>query len=218
MTRMRRPGMELPFDRSSAAAYDRISWVPVFNIEQHLFLRKLDRYHPTGTLLDLGCGPGYLTLAIMHRYPELEITGLDVSPDMIKLAEKNLPRGKVKLIVGDAAALPMADSSLDFIVSSASIHHFKDAPAAFHETYRVLKPGGRFLMMDLRRDAPQVVYLLARFISLFAPHELKHTRGVMGSFLTAYTPAEINRMLEPMPFKKAGVSAGLAWLFVSGIK
>lgn len=119
--------MELPFDGPSSAAYNHISWLLIFHFEQKLVMRELREYHPQGTLLDIGCGPGYLTAALISRYPALEVIGLDISADRLKLAAQNLPAGKVKLLRGDAAALPLEGSSVDFIVSSAALHHWEDA-------------------------------------------------------------------------------------------
>jgi len=218
MTKERRPGMELPFDGPSSQAYNRISHLPFFNIERSLVMQELGKYRPAGTLLDIGCGPGYLAAEIVRRYPGLKVTGLDISEDMLKLAAHNLPAGRVNLLLGDAAALPLGDSSMDFIVSSASLHHWEDAPAVFREIQRVLRPGGCFLIMDFRRDAPAAMYAVARIFNLFAPGELKRTRGALGSLYTAYTPEEMTALIATVPFRETKVTRGFAWMFVTGIK
>jgi len=218
MTKERRPGMELPFDRPSSLAYARISWLPIFHFERSLVMRELGKYRPQGTLLDIGCGPGYLTAAIIRRYPALAVMGMDISEDMLKLAAQNLLAGKVKLLRGDAASLPLEDSSVDFIVSSAALHHWEDASAAFREIYRVLRAGGRFLIMDIRRDAPELSYIIARIFNIFAPSELKRTQGALGSLYTAYTTAELAAFLAPLAFTKTAVTSGFAWMFATGVK
>lgn len=218
MTRERRPGMELSFDGPSSLAYDRISWLPIFHFERSLVMRELGKYHPQGTLLDIGCGPGYLTAAIIRRYPALAVMGMDISEDMLKLAAQNLPAGKVKLLRGDAAALPLEDESADFIVSSAALHHWEDAPSAFREIYRVLRPGGRFLVMDIRRDAPDLAYFVARILNIFAPSELKRTQGALGSLYTSYTTAELAAFLAPLTFKETNITSGFVWMFATGVK
>ena len=210
--------MELPFDEPSSLAYYRISWLPIFSFERSLIMRRLNKYRPQGTLLDIGCGPGYLAAAIARRYPALKLIGLDISPDMLKLAARHLPMDKVKLLLGDAAALPLDDASMDFIVSSASLHHWENAPASFREIYRLLRPGGRFLIMDIRRDAPELTYLIARILNIFAPAELKRTQGALGSLYTAFTPAEVAAFLKPLQFKENEISVGLVWMFATGVK
>lgn len=63
MIKQRRPGMEIPFDGPSAKAYNSIAGMPLFRIERHLIMRELAKYSPSGTLLDIGCGPGHLIAA-----------------------------------------------------------------------------------------------------------------------------------------------------------
>ena len=218
MTRERRPGMELPFDPPSSMAYDRISRLPIFTFERYLVIKKFKKYAPMGTLLDIGCGPGYLAAEIIRKYPDLDVIGLDISQDMLDLAAQNLNPGKVKLICGDAAGIPLDESSVDFIVSSLSLHHWEHPAAAFREIFRVLRPGGRFLILDLRRDAPGLVYLFASIINTFAPAELKRTRGAQGSLYTAFTTDEVTAFMEPTAFKQIAVTRGFAWMFATGTK
>jgi ubiquinone/menaquinone biosynthesis C-methylase UbiE len=218
MIRERRPGMELPFDGPSSSAYNRISGLPIFHFERDLVMREVRKYRLEGNLLDIGCGPGFLMAEILRKYPALSVTGLDISEDMLKLAAQNLPVGRVNLLPGDAAALPLPDSSMDFIVSSASLHHWEDAPAVFREIHRVLRPDGRFLVMDFRRDAPGVFYALARIVNVFAPGELKRTKGALGSLYTSYTPGELTAFLSSVPFRETIINTGFAWMFATGIK
>ena len=124
----------------------------------------------------------------------------------------------MKLLLGDAAFLPLEDASVDFIVSSASLHHIDNVPDALKEIYRVLRPGGRFLLLDLRRDAPALSYFIARILNIFAPAELKRTQGALGSLYTAYTLAELAAFLAPLTFKESGVTRGLAWMLATGMK
>jgi ubiquinone/menaquinone biosynthesis C-methylase UbiE len=218
MTRERRPGMELPFDPPSSAAYDRISWLPIFTFERKLFMKELTRYSPQGTLLDIGCGPGYLAAEIIRKYPELQVIGLDISRDMLDLAANNLHSNKVRLVLGDAAALPIGESSIDFVVSSLSLHHWDNPAASFREIYRVLRPGGRYLIMDMRRDAPGLLYLVAGIFNILAPSDLKRTQGALGSLYTAFTPAELADFAGSADFKQTAVTRGIAWMFATGIK
>jgi len=218
MTRERRPGMELPFDPPSSEAYDRISGLPIFTFERGLVIKKIKKYDPQGTLLDVGCGPGYLAGEIIRNYPALEVIGLDISQDMLELAAKNLHSSKLRLVRGDAAAMPIESSSIDFVASSLSLHHWDKPAAVFREIYRVLRPGGRFLVMDTRRDAHGLAYLAATVFNLLAPAELKRTQGALGSMYTAYTPGEMTDFIAEAPFRQTEVTRGFAWMFGTGIK
>jgi ubiquinone/menaquinone biosynthesis C-methylase UbiE len=213
----RRPDAELPFDGPSSAAYDGISDAFFFRAERWLFMRELKQYRPAGTLLDIGCGPGNLLREISNSYPEMQLVGLDISPEMIVLAEKRLPRS-VKLVCADAARTPLQDDSIDFIISSGALHHWQDAGQVFSEVQRVLAPGGRFLLLDLRRDPSRVLFGAAKFMSVFMPRELKRTRGVMGSLEAAYTPEELKNLLDNTPLDNRHVTAGPVWIFASGSK
>jgi len=208
--------MESDFDSPSSEAYNHIANLFVFRIERHMVMRELRRLCPQGILLDIGCGPGHLTREILQKFSLQRVIGLDISKDMLRLAARNLPAGRVELIPGDVRALPLADASIDFAVSSGSLHHWADAVQGFKEISRVLRAGGRFLTMDLRRDAPLLVYRLVRMANVFAPAELKRTKGALGSFYTAYTPEEIRKILSTIPFSTWQVRAGFAWMFIEG--
>jgi SAM-dependent methyltransferase len=107
-----------------------------------------------GGVLDVGCGPGRLSVALAAR--GLEVTGLDLDPAMIERARSNA--GKADLAanlvptftVGDVASLPFPDATFDVVVSTLSMHHWDDREAGLAEIGRVLRPGGRALVWDLR--------------------------------------------------------------------
>jgi ubiquinone/menaquinone biosynthesis C-methylase UbiE len=213
----RKPDAELPFDAPSSAAYDRFSHSAFFRAERLLFMRELGKFKPSGSLLDIGCGPGYLLKAVAGRYSAISLYGLDLCQDMIDLARSNLGAG-VHLIKADAASIPLPDGSIDFAVSSGSLHHWGDVPAVVKEMRRILAPGGRFLMMDLRRDIPPLLRFAVSLGNLFVPTELQRTRGVMGSLESAYTPEELRGLLSAFPLSELRITTGLAWMFASGKK
>jgi ubiquinone/menaquinone biosynthesis C-methylase UbiE len=105
-----------------------------------------------GSVLDVGTGPGVLLVELARRRPDLRLTGVDLSADMINAAVHNLePFGdRASACVGDVAGLPFPDGSFDLIVSSLSLHHWDDPAAALPELARVLRPGGRVHIYDLR--------------------------------------------------------------------
>ena len=108
---------------------------------------------PAGArVLDVGTGPGRLPVEIARRSPQLWVTGLDVSPRMVEAARAAVEPGQqVTAEVGDVAALPYPDGSVDLIVSTLSQHHWPDLAAAVRELARVLAPGGRIWIYDVRR-------------------------------------------------------------------
>ncbi len=111
----------------------------------------------TGTVLDIGTGPGRLIVEIARRCPDLKITGLDLSPTMLTLAERNFARAGlqgVELRLGDVTDLPFPSGSFNLVVSTSSFHHWRDPVRGLKECIRVLAPGGSCLIYELRRDAP----------------------------------------------------------------
>jgi SAM-dependent methyltransferase len=103
-------------------------------------------------VLEVGCGPGLLSILLArhgHR-----VTGIDLDPEMIELARANADAASdddaPSFVVGNVSALSFPDESFDLVVSTLSMHHWTDVPAALSEIGRVLRPKGRALVWDLR--------------------------------------------------------------------
>jgi ubiquinone/menaquinone biosynthesis C-methylase UbiE len=100
-------------------------------------------------VLDVGCGTGRLLERAAFRWQEARLTGVDASPDMISEASiKHLDEPRFRFHVGDAAALPLDDSSFDVAFSTVSFHHWADQSRGVREVARVLRPGGLFVLAD----------------------------------------------------------------------
>jgi ubiquinone/menaquinone biosynthesis C-methylase UbiE len=103
-----------------------------------------------GAVLDVGTGPGVLLVELAARRPDLQLTGVDLSADMIAAATRNLGpvRERASARVGDVTNLPFPDHSFDLVVSSLSLHHWDHPEAAVPELARILRPGGRVYIYD----------------------------------------------------------------------
>ena len=105
-------------------------------------------------VLEVGCGPGHLSQRLAGH--GLEVTGVDLDPAMVERARASTGRRgdpgqpRPRFLVGDAAALAFPDRSFDLVVSTLSMHHWADPAAGLAEIGRVLCPGGRALIWDLR--------------------------------------------------------------------
>jgi ubiquinone/menaquinone biosynthesis C-methylase UbiE len=217
----RQPEREGIQDAAAARAYDRVSHWPLFSIERRIILKALTQHRPQGILVDIGCGPGYLAAGISRRFPDLMVTGLDISDEMVRLAKRNWSSSYpgVEFLMGDAQRLPFPDNAVDFIVSSLSLHHWVDSRVAFREVHRVLKPGGQFLVFDLRRDAPRFFYYALKLgQALLAPRAIRRTNGAVGSFWSSYTPAEFKEVLIAAPWQELQIQSGLGWVLAWGSK
>jgi ubiquinone/menaquinone biosynthesis C-methylase UbiE len=106
------------------------------------------------TVLDAGCGSGRLAGEIARRRPDLRVHGVDLERGMIEVATARAAREKlgdqVEFTVADLADLPLPDGSVDFVVSTASLHHWTDVEGVIASLARVLRPDGQLWIYDLR--------------------------------------------------------------------
>lgn len=103
----------------------------------------------SGDLIDLGSGTGYLAIEIAKRAPGLKVYGIDLSKAMVKIARKHARTAKnVQFEHCNATELPFMDNSIDFIVSTGSLHHWKKPVKVLNECYRVLKNGKEAWIYD----------------------------------------------------------------------
>lgn len=203
--------------------YDKISRWPQFRLLRKLVVRELSKYGPEGVLVDVGCGPGYFTADVLRAFPELEAIGFDIADEMLERAANNLrSQGlgeRVSFRKGDIQQLPFEDNSVDFIVSTLSLHHWSDPAKAISEIHRVLKPGRGFLLFDLRRDSPRAVYWILKFAQAFIlPRAVSRINEPTMSVLSSYTADELRKFVVQTPFKDCTIKQGIIWSFVAGKK
>jgi ubiquinone/menaquinone biosynthesis C-methylase UbiE len=114
-----------------------------------------------GKVLDAGTGPGTLAREIARRQPRLQVYGIDLSEDMIRLARAHAKREqlekRVHFDIGNVAQLPYPDHYFDLVVSTISMHHWYELEQPLRELYRVLRPGGRLRIYDFRLVKVQTV-------------------------------------------------------------
>lgn len=114
----------------------------------------------SGIILDIGTGPGRLPIEIAKQMANVEVIGIDISKDMVRIAKRNAKKeglmDKVKFEVGSAYNTRFEDCSIDLVISTGLIHHLKDPLKAFNETYRILKHEGEAWMYDGRKDATKM--------------------------------------------------------------
>jgi ubiquinone/menaquinone biosynthesis C-methylase UbiE len=138
-----------------------------------------------GRVLDAGTGPGTLARDIARSLPRLEVYGIDLSEDMIRLAREHAKREQVEervhFDIGNIAHLPYPDRSFDLVVSTISMHHWHELEQPLRDLYRVLRPGGQLWIYDFRFIKPQEVEK-AQVLTPFAGTPLEH-RLVRTGFL-----------------------------------
>jgi SAM-dependent methyltransferase len=144
--------------------------------------RALGHLLPRVRVADLGCGEGYLTLEA-SRWASTVIA-VDRSKSVLDRARALAARRKVSNIVwkkGDLEKLPLEDGSVDVALLSQALHHADDPAAALNEAVRILVPGGRLLLLDLRQHEEKWVHeRLGDRWAGFSDDKLKELLAVAG--------------------------------------
>jgi ubiquinone/menaquinone biosynthesis C-methylase UbiE len=136
---------------STARWYDRTTRkdMPEFKA---LALRIAAVVSAGGSVLEVAPGPGFLSIELAKR--GLQVQGVDISKTFVQIANRNAAADGVqaRFELGNAAALPVEDGSVDFVVCRAAFKNFSEPVKALSEMRRVLRPGGTALLIDMRRD------------------------------------------------------------------
>jgi ubiquinone/menaquinone biosynthesis C-methylase UbiE len=155
----------MPYDKSQASReFDRWSRSYDRSILQRLLFGPshralIERIQPAiagraATILDVGCGTGVFASLARSAFPEATVWGVDLVAAMIERGRdrwKSAP-GRGQVVQGDSERLPFAAGSFDVVTCSNSFHHYPNQARAIAEMRRVLKPGGRLLLIDGCRD------------------------------------------------------------------
>jgi ubiquinone/menaquinone biosynthesis C-methylase UbiE len=124
---------------------------------------ELARIRPGARVLDVGCGVGGTTAAILASLPEVHCVGLNIDPRQLEIARATVaaqePR-TVRFVEGDACALPFPDASFEVVLAVECIFHFGDRQRFLAEARRVLKPGGRLVFSDFMPHQPTLPLLI----------------------------------------------------------
>ncbi len=165
--------------------------------------RRVTAPRGTGRLLDLAAGTGDQIVAVKRLRPDLAVTGLDLSPAMLELAAPKfaaLAPPPPELLLGDALDLPFEAETFDAVSISFGLRNIKARPALYGEVLRVLKPGGRFLVLEMYHDrrtrtAPIIGFYLKTIIPVLGgrlvSREQEAYRYLTASILAFPRPEEL---------------------------
>ena len=172
----------------------------------------------TDHVLELGMGPGYLGLEwLQHPSTRGRLTGVDISAEMVTMARQNSEEYGLSdlttYVLGDALELPFDNDTFDAVFSYGSLHEWNDASQVFREIARVLIPGGRFLVMDLRRDLDReaIQFMKSNIDALLR-------KGFLCSVRSSFTCDEIHDLVKDSGLTNIEISSIPLGLYVFGNK
>jgi ubiquinone/menaquinone biosynthesis C-methylase UbiE len=171
-----------------------------------------------GLALEIGPGPGYLGLEWLKKTEGTKLTGLEISPKMISMAEKNAMEygfeGRVKYVEGDAQKMPFESNTFDGVFTNGSLHEWSQPRRILDELFRVLKPGGKYFVSDMRRDMGPLMKWFMKLVT--KPKEIRP--GLTSSINASYTIEEIEAILAETSLKEHEVKKLMMGFLLTGVK
>ena len=170
----------------------------VFDASHDMFYTVLLPWLKDGSeVLDIGCGTGKFSLKLYHHNANLKVHGVDFSEIMIKKAQAKLAGEPIEFKIGDVEKLPYEANSFDVITCSNSFHHYPNQRGAVLEMHRVLKDGGKVMIVDGTRDSwwGNIIFSVVEFVEKQVYHmygnelkDLLHSSGFVKVHQRAFNP------------------------------
>lgn len=148
-----------------------------YDLANHLLSGGLDRFWRRRAarivrawaprdILDLATGSGDLALALQAACPAAQVVGADFCEEMLRAASR---KGLAKTVLADALRMPFPDSSFDAVSVAFGLRNMESWPAAIAEIVRVLRPGGRMLVLDFAMPNPPLRWVYAPYLERILP-------------------------------------------------
>jgi demethylmenaquinone methyltransferase/2-methoxy-6-polyprenyl-1,4-benzoquinol methylase len=162
-----------------------------------------------GRVLDVGAGTGDMALALLRRWPGITIVGVDPTMEMMRLGWGKPGAARVYWAQGDGLRLPFPDAHFDIVVSAFVLRNVPNVSAALAEQYRVVRPGGCVICLDMTWPRTPGFRTLFRF---YFAHLMPAITGVLSGQPATYRrlPRSVERFLTPEQLKATMEHAGLA--------
>lgn len=165
-------------------------------------INLVKQYHPED-ILDVATGTGDFAVQMMRLKPK-KVIGIDIAEVMLELGRKKMERKGLGSIIelkeADSENLPFPDSSFDLVSSAFGVRNFEDLEKGLSEMLRVLRPGGRILILECSNpeDMP--------FKSLYKAYMTKICPAIGGVFSDGKAYSYLNRSVEAFPTGNAFIS------------
>ncbi len=174
-----------------------------------LLARQVNETVAAGSrVLEVAPGPGFLSIEIA-KLGKYQVTGMDISKTFVEIAQTNARQAGVQIDFrhGNASDMPFANETFDFIICTAAFKNFAQPVQAIAEMYRVLRPNGKALIVDLRRDASREGIkqeVESMHLNWINTQFVKWTFKLM-LLKSAYTQDEIRQFTSQTNFRKCEI-------------
>ena len=131
-----------------AKTYDGVLNRIYFSLSNRI-LANLIHLQPNQSLLDVGCGTGIFLEIFAKKDSNLKLCGVDISSEMVSVAKNKFTDfPNINITLGSVSKLPYGMNQFNYVVCANSFHHHPDSEKSISEMVRVLKPGGKLLILD----------------------------------------------------------------------
>ena len=160
----------------------------------------------SGRLLDIGTGTGKLALEGIRQYPSGQIIAADLTAAMMELGRSRNPGSHLNWVASETSTLPFPNNSLDAVVSGFLVRNLSEVHQALTEHYRVIKPGGKIVVLDTTRRPKSALTPIIRFYMYrFIPALSKLITGDKEAYIHLYRSTETFLRAEEMAAYLAAV-------------
>jgi len=185
-----------------APSYDRLNHILSFNIDR-LWWRRAARtfrtilQQPETQIIDLCCGTGDLTLALLRHRPEAAtpILAIDFSHAMLERAEKKIPSSRATLLEADALHMPVPDNTAHLLTIAFGFRNLANYTAGLQEIHRVLRPGGEVGILDFSQPKGLTGALYQIYFRRILPRIGTWLSGASSAY--EYLPQSVRRFPPP---------------------
>ncbi|MBE3135862.1 MAG: methyltransferase domain-containing protein [Thermoplasmata archaeon] len=170
------------------------------------YLASLVQRHSSSShpfILDLGAGPGLLSVEIFRKIPQATIIGIDPLIKMLQLANGNVKNADFQTfepVVGVSENIPLKNNTVDMIASRFSLPYWTQPKKSFQEMMRVLKPGGKVVLEALNRDFPTWKLSLIKIRMLFNRAGRDVTKYHVDAYKLAHTFDQVEQFFTDAGF------------------
>lgn len=198
-----------------APRYDLLNHVLSCNIDRLWWNRTARRFRhilarPHARVLDICCGTGEMTMALLRRRPlgANPILAADFSPAMLARAAQKIPAGRAVLQEADALHLPLANESMDLVTTAFGFRNLANYEAGLAEFFRVLAPGGEVGILDFSEPGGLIGKLYAFYFRRILPAVGARLSGMGSAY--SYLPDSVQKFPPPPAMLEMMRAAGFS--------